>query len=73
MREVLLMNGYPRVPKVITDLPAYMRKRNADRRAMAKKLGVCIECVGAKAAPMRTKCQTCLDINAEAQRNRRAA
>lgn len=40
---------------------------------MAKQLGICIECVAEKASPRRTKCQTCLTINAAAQRDRRAA
>jgi hypothetical protein len=59
--------------KVITDLPAYMKAKNASRRQMAKLSGLCIECVNDDAAPNRTKCRACLEINATAQRERRAA
>lgn len=65
--------SYPRVPKTILDLPAYMRGKNRERRDAAKLAGQCIECVAEKAAPGRTKCPTCLTINANAQRERRAA
>lgn len=65
--------SYPRVPKTILDLPAYMRMKNAERRAAAKKARRCIECDSAPAAEARTKCPDCLQINAQAQRDRRAA
>lgn len=43
--------------------PGYMKKRNAERRRMAKRLGVCVECVGAKAEPGRTRCEACLFLD----------
>lgn len=43
--------------------PGYMRARNAQRRRMAKKLGICQECVSSKAAPGRTRCPACLSLD----------
>lgn len=55
--------------RLITDLPAYMRRKNAERRANAKARGVCIECNSDPARPGRTKCEGC----ANAQSVREAA
>lgn len=60
-------------PKVITDMRQYQRDYHVRRRAVAITNGICIECNDDDAAPDRTKCQDCLTINANAQRERRAA
>lgn len=61
----------PKLENIVTrdDLRVYHQKR----RALAKKLGICVQCDDAKAMEARTKCFACLSIEAQAQRNRRAA
>ncbi len=49
-------------PKTITDLPAYMRQKNRERRANAKRAGLCISCNDDEAREGRTKCETCAMI-----------
>jgi hypothetical protein len=47
--------------KTITDLPAYMKAKNAERRENAKRAGLCCHCVIDQARPNRTTCQSCAD------------
>lgn len=60
--------SYPRRPKVILDLPAYMRQKNAERRAAARRAGICTSCNSDDARPGRAKCETCAMIETERRR-----
>lgn len=53
--------------------PDYLRRYSASRRAIAVANGICIECNSDPAEEGKSKCPTCLAINANAQRERRAA
>lgn len=43
----------------MSDLAAYMRAKNRERRAKAKAAGICIECDADKSVPGLTKCAGC--------------
>lgn len=43
--------------------PEYAKRYHASRRAIAIANGICIECDTDKAAPGKTKCPGCLEIN----------
>lgn len=53
----------PGPKKTITDMRAYMSRKNRERRTAAKAAGICIECNESKARPGLTKCADCAAVN----------
>lgn len=51
------------IPHWKTDYRAYMKAKNAERRAKAKAAGICIECNSDSARTGQTKCEQCARIN----------
>lgn len=56
------VNIKPTHLRLTRDKPAYLRTKNAQRRASAKARGVCTSCDFNKARQNRVKCQDCADM-----------